>query len=114
MGDQPPIESQPTISTHVLDTERGRPASGVAVSLFGPDGRLAGQATTDEDGRVRRLLETALMPGDYRIEFELEAELRFHLDQLIQEKISSGMPREEASRHGRAAARRPQGLPEAR
>jgi predicted permease len=32
------------------------------------------------------------------VDFELEAELRFHLDQLIEEKISSGMPPEEARR----------------
>jgi hypothetical protein len=32
------------------------------------------------------------------VDFELEAELRFHLDQLIEEKISSGMPLEEARR----------------
>jgi predicted permease len=32
------------------------------------------------------------------IDFELEAELRFHLDQLIEENISSGMPPEEARR----------------
>jgi predicted permease len=30
------------------------------------------------------------------VEFELEAELRFHLDQLIEENISSGMPPDEA------------------
>ena len=32
------------------------------------------------------------------VEFELEAELNFHLDQLIAENISSGMPPEEARR----------------
>src|SRR3979411_2350989 len=32
------------------------------------------------------------------VDFELEAELRFHLDQLIKENISSGMPPEEARR----------------
>jgi predicted permease len=32
------------------------------------------------------------------VDFELEAELRFHLDQLIEEKISSGMPPAEARR----------------
>src|SRR5690242_10699078 len=32
------------------------------------------------------------------VELELEAELRFHLDQLIDENISSGMPPEEARR----------------
>ncbi|HEY6989150.1 MAG TPA: permease prefix domain 1-containing protein, partial [Bryobacteraceae bacterium] len=30
------------------------------------------------------------------VDCELEAELRFHLDQLIAEKIASGMPPEEA------------------
>lgn len=35
------------------------------------------------------------------VEFELEAELRFHLDQLIEENISSGMPPEEARRAAR-------------
>jgi hypothetical protein len=35
------------------------------------------------------------------VDFELEAELRFHLDQLIEEKISSGMPPEEARRAAR-------------
>src|SRR5512132_2844740 len=33
-----------------------------------------------------------------KVEFELEAELRFHLDQLMEENISSGMPPEEARR----------------
>src|SRR5256885_15454908 len=32
------------------------------------------------------------------VEFELETELRFHLDQLIEENISSGMPPETARR----------------
>ena len=40
-----------------------------------------------------------------KVEFELEAELRFHLDQLIEENISSGMPPEEA----RPAAQRMMG-----
>src|SRR6476646_699487 len=32
------------------------------------------------------------------VDFELEAELRFHLDQLTEENISSGMPPDEARR----------------
>jgi 5-hydroxyisourate hydrolase len=67
------MDDQPTISTHVLDTEHGRPATGVQVRLFDPGGQPAGQAATDADGRVRRLLEGALQPGDYRIEFDLGA-----------------------------------------
>ncbi|MGH9629627.1 MAG: permease prefix domain 1-containing protein, partial [Bryobacteraceae bacterium] len=31
-----------------------------------------------------------------RVDFELETEIRFHLDQLIEENIASGMPPEEA------------------
>ena len=64
---------QPTISTHVLDTERGAPAAGVHVSLFklGEDDRpiRLTQALTDDDGRVRDLLERPLSPGTYRLEF---------------------------------------------
>ncbi len=63
----------PTISTHVLDTERGIPAAGVRVTLFrlADDGRplRMTQALTDDDGRVRDLLERPLTAGDYRLEF---------------------------------------------
>lgn len=68
-------ESQPTISTHVLDAEAGKPATGVHVSLYklGEDGRpiRLTQALTDDDGRIRDLLERPMSPGDYRIEFAL-------------------------------------------
>ena len=45
---------QMTVSTHVLDTERGRPAAGVRVELYGADGSLAGEGVTDDDGRIAR------------------------------------------------------------
>ena len=68
-------EAQPTISTHVLDTEAGRPAAGVHVSLYklGEDARpiRLTQALTDADGRVRDLLERPMSPGEYRLEFAL-------------------------------------------
>ncbi len=67
--------AQPTISTHVLDTERGAPAAGVHVSLYklGEDARpiRLTQALTDSDGRIRDLLERPMSPGDYRLEFVL-------------------------------------------
>jgi hydroxyisourate hydrolase len=66
---------QPTISTHVLDTERGTPAQGVRVTLYRLDVGTAPmrmtQALTDADGRVRDLLERPLVAGDYRLEFDL-------------------------------------------
>ena len=72
-----------TLSTHVLDTERGRPAAGVRVQLFDADGDVVGESVTDVDGRIREL--GAGQPGTYRIVFhppspffrrvELEVEL---------------------------------------
>jgi 5-hydroxyisourate hydrolase len=56
-----------TVSTHVLDTERGRPAAGVHVELYAADGSLAGEGVTDADGRVRELGGGAA--GTYRIVF---------------------------------------------
>jgi 5-hydroxyisourate hydrolase len=72
-----------SLSTHVLDTERGRPAVGVRVELYRNEERVAEQ-TTDEDGRIGDLAPE-LDAGVYRIVFhppspffrrvELEVEL---------------------------------------
>jgi 5-hydroxyisourate hydrolase len=69
-------QPRPTISTHVLDTERGVPATGVRVTLYrldvGGNGPIRmTQALTDADGRVRDLLERPLQVGDYRLEFDV-------------------------------------------
>jgi 5-hydroxyisourate hydrolase-like protein (transthyretin family) len=55
-----------TVSTHVLDTERGMPAAGVRVELWRAD-VLVGAGETDVDGRIRQLAEAD--PGTYRIVF---------------------------------------------
>ena len=56
-----------SISTHVLDTERGRPGTGVRVELY--DGEeLVAAGETDADGRISPLAE-ALEPGAYRLVF---------------------------------------------
>ena len=74
----PPGGTRPTISTHVLDTERGVPAVGVRVALYrldvGEKPIRMTQALTDGDGRVRDLLERPLVPGDYRLEFDVAHE----------------------------------------
>jgi len=72
-----------SLSTHVLDTERGKPAAGVRVELYRGDDLLAEQAT-DDDGRIADLAP-GLEPGVYRLVFhppspffrrvELEVEL---------------------------------------
>ena len=68
----------PTISTHVLDTERGVPAAGVHVTLYRLDVAAAPlrmtQALTDADGRIRDLLERPLAAGEYRLEFDVAHE----------------------------------------
>jgi 5-hydroxyisourate hydrolase len=64
-----------TLSTHVLDTASGRPASGVAVSLE-KDGAVITRGVTDGDGRIAQLAG-ALDPGRYRLVFELEGRF-FH------------------------------------
>jgi 5-hydroxyisourate hydrolase len=61
-----------TISTHVLDTSFGKPAAGIRVTLR-RDNSLIGSGTTDDDGRVRDLLEkgSALTEGDYILSFSV-------------------------------------------
>jgi 5-hydroxyisourate hydrolase len=55
-----------SLSTHVLDVERGRPARGVRVELWQED--LVTTAETDADGRIAELA-TGLDPGVYRLLF---------------------------------------------
>jgi 5-hydroxyisourate hydrolase len=77
VADQP-AGTRPTISTHVLDTERGVPAVGVRVTLYrldvGDTPIRMTQALTDGDGRVRDLLDRPLAAGDYRLEFDVAHE----------------------------------------
>jgi len=66
------------ITTHVLDTARGRPAAGVTVSLEakGEGGwRVVGRGVTDVDGRLKDLLPAGfnLSEGDYRLTFDAGA-----------------------------------------
>ena len=59
-----------TLSTHVLDTSTGKPASGVRVRLETQrDSRVIASAKTDADGRIAELAQ-GLEPGVYRIVFE--------------------------------------------
>jgi 5-hydroxyisourate hydrolase len=54
------------ISTHVLDTEQGRPAEGVKVELFRGD-ELVGSGETNADGRLE--LAEISEPGNHRLVF---------------------------------------------
>ena len=56
-----------SLSTHVLDTAAGGPATGVTVELLRGD-ELVARAETDDDGRAR-LAETLAL-GRYRLVFQ--------------------------------------------
>jgi 5-hydroxyisourate hydrolase len=56
-----------SLSTHVLDVERGRPAAGVRVELLRGAEQI-GLGETDSDGRIADLA-TSLDPGAYRLVF---------------------------------------------
>lgn len=58
----------PSISTHVLDTERGLPARGVRVELY-RQGQLVSAQQTDQDGRIPDLVRGPLQAGTYRLVF---------------------------------------------
>jgi 5-hydroxyisourate hydrolase len=67
-------EERPTISTHVLDSNLGEPAQGIAVRLerlVGATQTLVSEGGTDIDGRIASLVPGALEAGIYRLTFDL-------------------------------------------
>lgn len=61
-----------TLSTHVLDVERGVPAVGVRIALYHGAQALA-EVETNADGRVPDLGPAPLEPGTYRLVFDVAA-----------------------------------------
>ncbi|HEX7315976.1 MAG TPA: hydroxyisourate hydrolase [Pyrinomonadaceae bacterium] len=66
------------ITTHVLDTARGRPAAGVPIALEAKEESgwtLVGRGATDADGRLRDLAppDFRLVEGEYRLTFDAGA-----------------------------------------
>ncbi|WP_179378687.1 hydroxyisourate hydrolase [Jannaschia marina] len=69
------------LTTHVLDTARGRPAAGLAITLFALDGgarRALAEVVTNADGRTDGpILPTEdFAPGPYELLFHAGAWLR--------------------------------------
>ena len=62
------------VTTHVLDTANGVPASGIAVRLE-TAGTLIAEGVTDSDGRVHDLGPERLDAGVYRLTFDTGAYL---------------------------------------
>jgi 5-hydroxyisourate hydrolase len=79
------------ITTHVLDTTRGRPAAGIPVTLefqaSAEEWKKVGQGTTDTDGRIKTLVDPAaeLTPGVYRLTFNVESYQRAFYPRVVVE-----------------------------
>ena len=68
------------LTTHILDTTKGKPASGVTIFLFEQDPvdpvtvgwRQIAIGSTDEDGRISNLLNEGVIleSGTYKMKFE--------------------------------------------
>jgi 5-hydroxyisourate hydrolase len=57
------------LSTHILDTSRGKPAAGVIVRLYAGEDEINSNVT-DAEGRCPNLLANSLEAGVYRLVFE--------------------------------------------
>jgi len=81
-----------SVSTHVLDTARGLPAKGVPVTLShrGTDRRwsIVGRGTTDAEGRIRELMESGLVVGEYRLDFDTAHYFQEHGDTQFYPEVS--------------------------
>ena len=66
-----------SLSTHVLDVERGSPAARVPVTLYHGDEQLA-RAETNTDGRIADLASGELGPGTYRLVFDVATYFAAH------------------------------------
>ncbi len=64
------------ITTHVLDTAKGCPAAGIAVSLehlvTADSWQQLASGTTDADGRIMDWMDGKASPGKYRLTFDTD------------------------------------------
>ena len=69
-----------TISTHILDTSKGKPAEGVTVTLAMRDQdswRTVGQGKTNSDGRISEFAaDDGFHEGEYELIFSVESYLK--------------------------------------
>lgn len=90
------------ITTHVLDTSRGCPASGVPVVLeraVDSGWQAVGRDTTDPDGRASGLLSSPLVDGRYRLIFDTGAYFRAVGESSFYPEVSVTFVVEDAEEH---------------
>ncbi len=71
------------ITTHILDTTRGRPAAGVTIVLYekvGSEWLEVARGVTNHDGRISNLLkdDVILPPGIYKMNFDVQSYFDIH------------------------------------
>lgn len=59
------------VTTHILDTAAGKPASGLTVTMKNLDGKTVATGVTNEDGRITDFGPDALASGTYIISFDV-------------------------------------------
>jgi 5-hydroxyisourate hydrolase len=80
------------ITTHVLDTAKGRPAQGIPITLeiLRGEWQVIGRGVTDVDGRLRTLTEGVVLErATYRLTFKTdgffpEVAIQFRVDDPAQ------------------------------
>jgi 5-hydroxyisourate hydrolase len=92
------------ITTHVLDVSRGRPASGVPVTLeveAAGGWKLLGKGTTNTDGRISDLLasDTAINAGVYRLIFDTARYFADHDTENFYPQVTVVFKIENSSQH---------------
>jgi 5-hydroxyisourate hydrolase len=93
------------ITTHILDTSKGRPASGVLVVLEirsnEGDWKVIGHGITDVDGRLKELLPpgTPLTQAAYRLTFDTGAYFSAQMVESFYPEVSIVFNVREAAEH---------------
>ena len=91
------------ITTHVLDTSRGRPAAGMRIELHrksGEEWKSVGAGRTDADGRCQSLSGGgALEAGTYRLVFHAGAYFAAQRAETIYSEIPVIFDVQDASAH---------------
>ena len=91
------------ITSHVLDTSRGKPAAGIAIVLetfTNSEWRVIGRATTNLDGRVTDLLsEGKCTTGIYRLTFETAAYFRTQGEKCFYPSVAIQFEIENSTEH---------------
>ena len=86
------------LTTHVLDTARGCPASGIKIELFTISAKYdfvkISDGETNEDGRLLKpiLSGNDFREGKYQIIFYVKAYLKFHFNQLNESLFLEEIP----------------------